>query len=236
MLQRSYYFVEFETFEIPDEGFITYQQQTLEGTGINAEPVSSLKMVEANYYKGWSRLIGTHERYDRTPRRMAGNPEYFSESITGGDKPFDVFYNPQTKRMILKTSKTNVKGLLRRMIKNYPSFFVPKEGQVDFAYLLDRLQNTTVIASWFNDLKGQVTSVGLFGDRVNLDDKFNYYKAIGSMSALTVELTIKGQNQPCTIMITKERGVVIYENWDQKQDLDFLFNIQHLLFYKNNRQ
>jgi hypothetical protein len=230
ILHRSYYFVEFEVLKIPNEGFKTHQQQTLDGTGVNAEPVSSLKMVEPNYYKGWSRLIGTHERYDRTPRRMAGNPEYLHESITGGDKPFDVFYNPQIKRMILKTSKTTVKGLLRKMIKNYPSSFVPKEGQVNFAYLLDRLQNTTVIASWFNNLKGQVTSVGLFGDRVNLDDKFNYYKAIGSMSALTVELSIKGQNQPSTIMITKDRGVVIYENWDQKQDLDFLFNIQPLLF------
>jgi hypothetical protein len=232
MLHRTYYFIEVDKFSIPENGFFTAQQNTLPGSGVDPEPISSLKLINKDYYRGWWLLEGIHETVERKPRRLHGDPEYVNQSITGGDKPFDVFYIPDEKILLFRASKHKTKGIIRRLIKYYPNHISYKKGEVDFVKLLDKLQNSKIIGSWFSNLKGQVTSVGLFGDRVNLDDKFNYYKAVGTMSALTIEIYIKNQKEPTTIMITRERGVVIYDNWNQKEDLDFLMDIKPLLFLK----
>lgn len=233
ILQRTYYFIELENFDIPEEGFKTEQQLTIQETKINPDPVSYLFEVTKDYYKGWSKLVGQHEILDRKPRRIAGDPEYHLQSILGGHETFDVFYNKKLKILIFNCSKQQKNGLIRRLLKNFPSMISVKTGQVNFPYLLDQLQNTKIVGSWFSDLKGQVTAVGLFGDRVNLDQLFDHYQAVGTMSALTLEVNIEDQKEPCKIMVTKERGIIIYEKWNQKQDLDFLFNIRPILFKTN---
>ncbi|QGS68294.1 hypothetical protein CV093_05930 [Oceanobacillus sp. 143] len=101
---------------------------------------------------------------------------------------------------------------------------------MDFKYLLNNLSNSRIIGSWFNNIQGKVNAIGLFGERVNLDDIFKYYNDLGKLSAITVEWLLEDVDQPLNIMFTKKFGVVLNSTWDKKNDLDFLIKIQPLLF------
>lgn len=219
-----------EKLEIPKEGFSTSQQMTIKETRSDADPISTLKIVDQNYYKGVKRLQALHETVDKTPRRMAGDPEYLHQSIVGGDIPFDCFYIEEDKMLIMKTSKKNVVGLQRRLIQHFPDKFIPHQRELNFKHLLKQLKHTQIVSSWFNNIQGKVNAVGLFGKRVNLDDIFNYYNEIGKLSAITVEWALENKDQPMNVMFTKNYGVVLYSNWNIDKDLDFLFDLKTLLF------
>lgn len=229
-MSKTYYFVEMEHIDIPSEGFSTIQQMTLQETKSDADPISTLKIIDENYYNGWMRLQALHETIDKTPRRMAGDPEYLHQSIVGGDRPFNCYFNEKDKMVIMNTSKMNVIGLQRRLIQNFPHKFKPKQKELDFKYLLKKLKNNQIVSSWFNNIQGKVNAVGLYGQRVNLDEIFNHYNGIGKLSAITVEWELVNEEQPMNVMITKNFGVVLYSNWDVAKDLEFLFELQTLLF------
>jgi len=219
-----------ELIEIPVGGFFSTQQMTFQETKRDADPISSLKIVDKNYYNGWARLQALHESIDKTPRRIAGDPEYLLQSIVGGDRPFDCFYNEKDKMIIMNTSKMNVIGLQRRLIQNFPQKFKPHQRELDFKHLLKQLRHTQIVSSWFNNIQGKVNAVGLFGQRVNLDDIFNHYNEVGKLSAITVEWAFENEEEPTNVMFTRNFGVVLYSNWDVVKDLEFLFELQALLF------
>lgn len=227
---KTFYFIEMSNFDLTENGFFTSQQLTLDSTKKDADPLTYLKIVDANFYKGYMRLEGLHESIDKTPRRLAGDLEYLTQSIVGGDKPFDCYFNPDNNILIMNTSKHNVIGLQRRLIKNFPKTFVPQQGELDFKHLLNNLSNSRIIGSWFNNIQGKVNAIGLFGERVNLDDIFRYYNDLGKLSAITVEWLLEDVDQPLNIMFTKKFGVVLNSTWDKKNDLDFLIKILPLLF------
>lgn len=203
---------------------------TLRETKQDADPISTLKIVDNNYYNGWKRLEALHEIVDKTPRRMAGDPEYLHQSIVGGDKYFDCYYNEQDKMIIMNTSKTNFIGIQRRLIQNFPKEFKPQQRELNFKHLLQQLKHTQIVSSWFNDIQGKVNAVGLFGQRVDLDNIFNHYNGIGKLSAITVEWTLEGESLPINVMFTKNFGVVLYSKWGITKDLEFLFKLRNLLF------
>lgn len=219
-----------EHIEIPSEGFSTLQQMTFQETKNDADPVSTLKIIDDNYYSGWMRLQALHETLDKTPRRMAGDPEYLHQSIVGGDKPFDCYFNENDNILIMNTSKMNVIGIQRRLIQYYPDKFKPKQKELNFKELLKQLRNTQIVSSWFNNIQGKVNAVGLYGERVNLDEIFNHYNEIGKLSAITVEWDLENEELPMNAMFTKNFGVVLYSNWDVAKDLEFLFELKKLLF------
>jgi hypothetical protein len=218
-----------EHIEIPVDGFSTTQQMTLQDTKSDADPISTLKVVDGNYYNGWMRFQALHETIDKTPRRIAGDPEYLHQSIVGGDRPFDCYYNEKDKMFIMNTSKMNVIGLQRRLIQSFPQMFKPHQRELDFKHLLKQLRHTQIVSSWFNNIQGKVNAVGLYGQKVNLDDIFNYYNEVGKLSAITVEWAFENEEQPMNVMFTKNFGVVLYSNWDVVKDLEFLFELQALL-------
>lgn len=219
-----------EYIDFPTGGFTTAQQLTLQETKNDADPITQLKIVDKDYYRGWDRLQALHEFVDKTPRRMAGDPEYLHQSIVGGDKPFDCYFNNKDNMIILNASKKNVIGLQRRLVQNFPEKFRPKQRELDFKHLLKQLRHTQIVSSWFNNIQGKVNAVGLYGQRVNLDDIFEHYNQIGKLSAITVEWQFANEDQPVNIMFTKNYGVVLYTNWDVVEDLDFLIELKPLLF------
>lgn len=221
-----------EKILIPHEGFDTPQQLTLFNQGIDADPRTKLKVVESNFYNGWDRLEGFHEQIDKTPRRMNGNPDYLHVSIVGGNLPFTSYLKKDEKMFLFNTSKSNVLGLQKRLVKFFPDTFIPKKSKVNFPYLLKMLQNATVVSSWFNGINGKVNAVGLFGERVDLDSAFEHYKNIGELSAITLELESEHSSKPFEVMITKFFGVILYTNWELKKDLDFLLELKTLLFHE----
>lgn len=106
------------------------------------------------------------------------------------------------------------------------------QKELDFKVLLNKLKHTQIVCSWFNNIQGKVNAVGLFGNRVNLDDIFNHYNEIGRLSAITVEWVFDKEEPPINVMFTKNFGVVLYSNWDIRKDLDFLFELKPILFSK----
>ncbi|WP_077318147.1 hypothetical protein [Virgibacillus proomii] len=229
-MNKTYYFVEFEYIDIPPEGFHTNQQLTIKGTKFDADPITILKVVENDYYEGWIHLQAIHETVDKTPRRMAGDPEYLHQSIVGGDRPFNCYYKKDENIMILNTSKKNVIGLQRALIQHFPDRFKPYQHELEFKKLLKKLSHTQIVSSWFNNIQGKVNAVGLYGRRVNFDEIFDHYNELGRLSAITVEWQIKDETQPINVMFTKNYGVIIYSDWPFEKDLYFLLEIKKLLF------
>src|SRR5699024_9498658 len=124
----------------------------------------------------------------------------------------------------------NVIGIQRRLIQYYPDKFKPKQKELNFKELLKQLRNTQIVSSWFNNIQGKVNAVGLYGERVNLDEIFNHYNEIGKLSAITVECDLEDEECPMNAIFTKTFGVVLYTNWDVAQDLEFLLELKKPFF------
>lgn len=225
---RSYYF--FHVINLDDD-LRTAQQQTIPQTHQDAEPVTALSVVDNQYCHGLSWLQLRHETIDRTPRRMLGDPQYVQETIAGGQTPYDVYWNESENFLIVRAPKSIISGAFRRLHKAHPQHFKVERRMVDFSTLIDRV-SSTVIGAWFG-LDGRVTKVGMFGNRVNLDESFDRYQQVGSMTALYIVMEFQQGDvtSESTIMITKDCGVVIFDEWEVSQDLQFLTAVIKPLIY-----
>lgn len=103
-----------------------------------------------------------------------------------------------------------------------------KKHIVDFAGIIEKT-HSTVLGAWFG-LEGIVKRVGLFGDRINLDETFDKYQRVGSMTSLYIEMEFEGK-KTSTVLLTKDGGVILFDEWELEQDLMFLTKIVKSLFY-----
>ncbi|MTI83485.1 MAG: hypothetical protein FH756_06155 [Firmicutes bacterium] len=231
-MARVYYFFDVEVFDVPEPyGLRTEQQLTFPGMGKDADPITELKLIKKNFYINLHQYSCIHEVVDKKPRRFGGEPAYYPNSITGADKPCNVFYDWESRQLIFQGARRVAFGAMRRLIKQYPKQINVSSGEIDFSFLIENTKSV-IVGTWFSGLNGQVKSIGMFGDRVNLDERFELYQRLGAMTALYLEITPMGNPKPCKIMISKDRGVVIHEDWTIEQDLEFLLKIKPLLFGK----
>lgn len=222
----SYYLRQVMNLVFPESGkLVTKQQMAIEGFKVDDDPRTVLEVVSKDYYKGYWKLLFTHEVTDREPRRLGGDPAYVDRTIKGGDKAHDVFYSPEKELMILKAPKNLVNGLIRVLRREYPSSFNLNVVPMDFPKIIERAQSN-IIGSWFSGIKGQVNSVGIFGDRVNLDTSFGHYKNLGQISALYLELYYDDKSKPITVTITRLGGIILYTpKSNDIEELDFIFSL-----------
>lgn len=191
----------------------------------DAEPISRLTKCADNYYKDFSKYQLFHESKKNDTGRAYGRFDSFEKYVD--QKCFNVYLWKEKNILIFEANKSSVNGCIKRLKRDYgANNFNLKREPVDFKRVISRAVNIT--GGWFGDLSGNVTSIGLFGDHVNLSGEYDRYSAIGTLSALTIEVDLNGSIY--SFMITKDRSIVLYNNYDEiEKDLDLVAQIYNEL-------
>jgi hypothetical protein len=225
---KAYHFFDvnnFTLFDGNDEGAIvnTEQQLTLDGT--DAQPLSTLKLIKRNYYKGFDKYIIHHEKVKRKAGRAYGEEMFFKnfvESIS-----MNVYFNNQLNLFLVEGNKAAVNDFQKKFEKEFSNKFTLKRSAVDFAYLIQHTQN--VWGGWLNGFNdGSLKSVALYGDHVNLSADYNRYEAAGRLSSLNCSIAFEKSSYD--FMITANKTVVIMQNRTPEEDIDLLLFIRPMLY------
>lgn len=226
---KAYHFFDVERFDLGlsvGETLETPQAQVLGGVENDKEPETSVTFVTNNFMGQFQHYSFMHEWKTRNKTvRAYGREDYWDNPIM--TKSFDGYYHPDHQVLILQTSKQVARAAVRRLSRAYPERLEASVGSVDFPFIVERAANVT--GSWIGNLPyGNVTSVGLFGDHVNLSTEYTNHMRAGELKALYVELIVEGDMK--RFMITKDRAVVIYEDQSIVDDLRLLMAVRPLLY------
>lgn len=217
---RSYHFLDVQKFTLFDnipEGEVisTYQQMSIEGD--DSQPTSSIKLIKRNYYKGFDKYIIHHEKVKRKKGRAYGEDIIFNSFVE--TMSMNAYYNAEYELFLIEGNKSSVNDFKKKFEKNYPDKFQLSRSNVDFPYLIKHTQN--VWGGWLNDFNdGNLKSVALYGDRVNLSEDYNRYKAAGKLSSLNCSIVFEKTSYD--FMITANKTVVIMQNRTPEEDIDLL--------------
>lgn len=224
---RAYHFLDVEKFTIFDDKdeVLTPQQMSMVNDKEDLEPVSKMKLISRQYYKGFHKLIITHEDVKKKSGRAYGEDQFFEHFVE--NKTLNGYYSPEMKLLIIEGNKGAVNGSVKRFSKYYPENFTVRRSNVDFAYLVQHSSN--VWGSWFGGLNtGTLKSAALFGDHVNLSDDFDRMKAVGTLSSLNCSLTFEKTSYDFTI--TSNKTVVLMQNRTPEEDIDLLLALKPILY------
>ncbi len=217
---RSFHLLSVVKFDMSKNEFITSQQLSI----VDAQPATSLKLITKEFYSNFAKYELFHERTKRDIGRAYGRPDSFDQYVS--QKSFNAYLWKNQNIFIFEANKSSVNEAIRRLIKEYgKSNFDMVRLPVDFQKILKRAENIT--GSWFGGIKGNVTSVGIYGDHVNLSKDFDRFAAAGELSSVTITVNLtKGLH---TFMITKDCAIVIYEDMSTEKYLDLVTQIYNEL-------
>lgn len=219
---KSYHLLTIRNFDESVSEYCSKQQYSLIE---DAEPISSLKKSVENYYKDFNKYQLFHEAKKNGVGRAYGRGDSFDKYID--QKVFNVFLWKSKKILIFESNKSSVNSCIKRFKRDYGenNFNLIREP-VDFSKVLRRAINIT--GGWFGEIDGNVNSVGIFGDHVDLSGDYDKYAAVGKLSSLTIEVDLGGDIY--MFMITKDRSVVLFNNNDDiEKDLDLIVQIYNEL-------
>ncbi len=225
---KSYHFLDVEKFKLFDgiqEGGIKTTGQQLSLGSDDHQPSSSIKLIKRNYYKGFDKYIIYHEKVKRKQGRAYGEDILFSSFVESSS--MNAYFNSQLDLFLVEGNKSSVNGFIKKFEKNYPDKFEFTRSEVDFPYLIQHTQN--VWGGWLNGFNdGNLKSVALYGDRVNLSEDYNRYKAAGELSSLNCSIAFEKTSYD--FMITANKTVVIMQNRTPEEDIDLLLFIRPMLY------
>lgn len=184
--------------------------------------VVNMTMTNEHFYKDYSKLTLLHERVDRKPHRFGGQLEYHEESITGGQKYHNVYYSQSRELLVIRAARQVSNSAIRALQKEYPKSIQTGSIEIDFGRIIDKARSN-ITGSWFTGIKGQVNTVGIFGDRVNLDESFDRNAKIGQISAIYLEIAAEGQEDLVNICITRSGVIVLHQEIEgEEAQIDFI--------------
>lgn len=225
---KAYHFfdiIKFTLFDDKEEGEIISLEKQLSIDGKDYHPDSSLKLIKRNYYEGFDKFIIHHERVKKKNGRAYGDSIIFNSFIENFS--LNAYYNKDLSLFIIEGNKPSVNDFVRRFNREFPDKFELTRSDVNFPYLIEHTHN--VWGGWlkgFND--GNLKSVALYGDRVNLSEDYNRYEAAGELSSLNCSITFEKRSYD--FMITANKTVVIMQNRTPEEDLDLLLFIKPMLY------
>lgn len=224
---RAYHFLDIEKFTLfnnNETNMISTSQQLTLGD-VDNEPQSTMKLITKNYYRGFEKYIINHERIKRKQGRAYGEDILFKQFIE--NKSMNAYFHPESSLLLIEGDKGGVNGFVKKLNKTYPDGFIYSRSNVDFPYLIEH--STNVWGGWLNGFNdGNLKSVALFGDHVNLSEDYNRYEAAGKLSSLNCSITFEKRSYDFTI--TANKTVVIMQNRTPEEDLDLLLFLKPILY------
>lgn len=225
---RSYHFFDVQYFTLFDEReegdtVSTIQQLSLEGN--DDEPVSSIKLIKRDYYRGFDKFIIHHEKIKKKRGRAYGEDLFFNQYVETNS--LNGYYHPNLSLFIFQGNKPSVNDFVKKIQEMYPENVKLTRSSVDFPYLIQHTQN--VWGGWLNGFNdGNLKSVALYGDHVDLSQDYNRYQAAGKLSSLNCSIVFEKTSYD--FMITANKTVVIMQNRTPEEDLDLLLFMKPLLY------
>lgn len=225
---KSYHFLDVLKFSLftdkNEEDVISLEKQLAIG-GEDYTPDSSFKLIKRKYYKNFDKFIIHHERIKRKQGRAYGEDLIFNSFIE--NVSMNAYFNKELNLLIIEGNKASVNDFVRKFSREYPEEFEVSRSEVDFAYFIQHTHN--VWGGWLNGFNdGNLKSVALYGDRVNLSEDYNRYEAAGRLSSLNCSITFEKTSYD--FMITANKTVVIMQNRTSEEDIDLLLFIKPMLY------
>lgn len=146
---RSYHFFDVQYFTLFDEReegdtVSTIQQLSLEGN--DDEPVSSIKLIKRDYYRGFDKFIIHHEKIKKKRGRAYGEDLFFNQYVETNS--LNGYYHPNLSLFIFQGNKPSVNDFVKKIQEMYPENVKLTRSSVDFPYLIQHTQN--VWGGWLN--------------------------------------------------------------------------------------
>jgi len=221
---RAYQFYRVEKLLLkPGETITTPHEQVLEGTDFD-EPPRSTMCITGSSLAGYEHIRLTHEDEKQKPGRAHGTR--FERAIYSTE--MNAYYDRDNGILIINGPRAAAQTCTTRLHKTRSDVFEVKPLPIDLMSVVEEVNNTR--GAWLTGLPvaGNVTSVGLFGDHVDLSADFSKYSALATLSAITVELTFSREQR--TFMVTRHGTVVFYGQGDAYKDLMFMRSLYGLLY------
>jgi len=221
---RAYQFYCVEKIVLePGETIATPCEQVLEGTDFDEPPRSTICLTGSRL-AGYEHIRLTHEDEKQKPGRAHGTR--FERAIYSTE--MNAYYDRDSSILIINGPRAAARACATRLHKTRSDIFEVTPLPVDLMSVIEEVQNTK--GAWLTDLPmaGNVSSVGLFGDHVDLSADFTKYQALATLTAITVELPYSREQR--TFMITRHGTVVFYGPGDAYKDLTFMRRLYGLLY------
>lgn len=230
---KSYHFWDvrnFTIFDNKDEGSIVSTKSQIAIEGSDDEPRSSMKLIKRNYYKGFDKFIINHEKINRKRGRAYGEDFFFNSFVES--LSMNAYYNQELNLLLVEGNKGSVNGFVRMYNRKFSDEeFSLERSNVDFPYFIRHTEN--VWGGWlsgFND--GNLKSVALYGNRVNLSADYDRYEAAGKLTSLNCSIIF--ERETYDFMITANKTVVIMQNRTPEEDIDLLLFLRPMLYKESN--
>lgn len=116
---------------------------------------------------------------------------------------------------------------LRQLARSIPEFHAYKR-EVDLRRLSQEIERK-VKGGWFGDLKIQdVRTAAIFGGGVADDsEEWDRHRTTGKLASVVIELSIA--NEGLSAMLSNDGGILIYTTQDEREDLDTLLQLDHII-------
>ena len=228
---KSYHFLDVETFSIFDNVEVETvinpisTQGAIDGNPDFQLPQTHIRYINSNYYKGFNKFIIHHEKIKHKQGRALGEEVIFNAFVE--TKDMNAYYNPELQLLLIEGNKASVNDFIKKCNHDINNSFRVARAEVNFPYLIQHTQN--IWGGWisgFND--GNLKTVALYGDHVNLNENYDRFEAAGRLSSLNCSIGFEYTNYD--FMITVNKTVVVMQNRTPEQDLDLLLFIRPLLY------
>lgn len=222
-----YQISQFDLFDKKDYERMGFQSDITDNNGYKAsiEPITELKLINPNFYRDFSYIEITHESQKKDQIRIKSE---FYDLFFMMQKTV-AFYNPNEKILLITANKELSREIVDRIADKFHEKFklVPIEEQksFDFKKITNNSNLINTWGAWFKNIGyGNVTSMALFGDHVQLDSK--YEENFDKISSLNVDLSIDGK--PLSLIISKDLRITVLSKAEYSEMIDYYFVVKNL--------
>lgn len=222
-----YQIKQFDLFDKKDQECMIFQSDITDDIGYKAsiEPITKLKLIKSNFHRNFSYIQIEHESQKKDQIRIKNE---FYDLFFIMQKTV-AFYNPNEKILLITANKELSKEIVDRVADKYHEKFklapVEEQKKFDFKKVTSDSNLINTWGAWFKNIGyGNVTSMALFGDNVQLDSK--YGDNFDKISSLNIDLLVDGK--PLSLIISKDLRITVLSKVEYSEMIDYYYVVKNL--------
>jgi len=209
--------------DVPETGLETSHQLPLPGMDGDETAYTRFKKLGLSENEDFEKYKIEHEDLESIEGRLRG------QLISSYIRIYSIFaYYKRDKDILIVGGKKKIWWrAYDRLHKAYPGLFETEKPEINLSNLRTGLE-PKVIGGYFNELGiANVNAASIFGSSVGESEEWERYEEAGELNALLISVNYKGI--PRSIMLTKERVVVLYSTPNELEDLEFLLVVNEMI-------
>lgn len=222
-----YQIKQFDLFDENDNECMIFQSDITDDPEYkaSAEPITKLKLINENFYRDFSYIEIEHEskKNDQIRIKNEYHDMFFITQKTVA------FYNPIEKILLITANKGLSKEIVNRVTDKYHEKFkiahANDKKNFDFKKITAESNIINTWGAWFKNIGyGNVTSMALFGDNVQLDSKYGDH--FDKISSLNVDFVI--DEKPLSLIISKDLRITVLSKVEYSEMIDYYYVVKNL--------